>query len=362
MKTPILCLTLAAVLLWGCGKKGPLVLEPQKLPPAVEKLELRQIGSGIELSWKYPALQADGKTPWQAELLRNVYVHHLAKPSAADTFLKRSEVLAKPRGGDVRLRPDGVAVYSVSLPDKLLQDREHAFAVGYTIGRTRSALSAIQKITTRTPPKPISDLKIGRQGKVVILDWSRPQVDSAGRPLPALAGYRVYRRIQPAVAEAKGAPEPAAAAPLPGAFAALTAKAVPGEHFEDNDTGVDGEYEYAVATVLDERSESAPSNAARVHVVDTYPPDVPASLVAFSAKDHVFLTWEAVADRDLDHYVVYRRLADEEDFKILDAAVRENLYRDRRAAKGRQYAYAVAAVDRKGNESEASRPALHKYE
>ena len=363
MKKQILFLPLIVVLLWSCGKKGPLVLEPQKLPQAVEKLELRQVGREVELSWTYPARLSDGKTPLLPPQVRSVTIYHLAKPFAPDTFPKRSELLAKPMAAELGSRPDGTTTYAVSFADKLLQDKEHAFAVAYTLGRTRSALSAVQKFTTRMPPQEIRDLKISREGKVVVLSWTRPQVDSVNRPLPALAGYRIYRRVVPAVPAGTPAAAPPPAAKVRGAaFEIVNAKTVRGEYYEDSDTGVDGDYEYRVSSLLDERIESAPSTIVKTAIQDSFAPDVPVNLVAFSAKDHVFLTWEAVRDRDLDHYVVYRRLDSEEDFKVLEASVGENFFRDRQAVRGKPYVYAVAAVDRKGNESEASQSAPIKFE
>ena len=94
MKRIIVILSAWVLLLPGCGKKGPLVLEPQKLPPAVEGLGLRQIGRQVELSWRFPARLSDQKTPLLAAQVRSVTVYHLAKPFAPDTFLKKSEVLA----------------------------------------------------------------------------------------------------------------------------------------------------------------------------------------------------------------------------------------------------------------------------
>lgn len=360
MKKTILVLALIVVSLWGCGKKGPLVLEPAKTPQVVVNLALRQVGNEIELSWKFPALLSDGKTPMTPAQVRIVHVFHLAKPFAPDTFLKKSELLAKPKAGEFGIRPDGTVAYAVTFKDKLLQDREHAFALAYTVGRTRSALSSVQKIMTRTPPRAVSDLKIGHEGKVVVLNWSRPQVDSEGRPLPAFAGSRVYRRITPSAPQAEDPQEGQGKAA--GAFVPITPEPARGERFEDSDTGVDGEYEYRISTLLDERIESAPSNIVSIKIQDIFPPDVPANLVTFNADDHVFLTWEAVRDRDLDHYIVYRRSEKEEDFSVLDGAVGENLFHDRQAVKGQLYVYAIAAVDQKGNKSEPCPPVRHKFE
>jgi predicted small lipoprotein YifL len=349
MKKNIMALLLIVMGLSFCGKKGPLVLEPGKTPPAVTGLKLRQVGNQIELQWKFPALLSDRKTPLLPEQIRGVAVYHLAKPFNPETFMKKSELLARPKAGEIQLRGDGSSAFAVQFKVKMLQDKEHAFALTYQYGRSHSALSAIEKITTRIPPEPVRDLNCTREGKVVVLKWNRPQADSEGQPLQALAGYRVYRRI---VMEGK----------VPEAFEAISEKVVKGEYYEDHDTGADGEYEYQVSSLLSERIESAPSAVFRIRIQDTFPPDVPANLVAFSAKDHVFLTWEAVRDRDLAHYSVYRRSAKEDDFKLLDATVTDNFYRDRQVVKGQMYVYTVVAVDRKGNESEPSRAVRQFFE
>jgi predicted small lipoprotein YifL len=341
MKKNILTLLALTLVFSFCGKKGPLVLEPEKLPLAALDLQVRQIGNQVELNWKFPTLLSDKKTLFQLSQCRGIAIYHAAKPSSPESFLKKSELLAKPKISEISDRGDGVYSYTLPFKAKLLKDVEHAFALAYQYGRSRSALGPIEKITTRTPPRAIQDLKFGREGKVVVLNWSRPQTNSEDQPLTAIAGYTVYRRIH--------------LGKNPGPFQAINSKTVAGEYYEDYDTGTDGEYEYQVASLLSEHIESAPSNPVKIRIQDTFPPDVPANLVVFTAKDHIFLTWEAVRDRDLNHYLVYRKSSKDEDFKILDAAVTENFYRDKQIVKGQLYIYAVTAVDNKGNESETSR-------
>ncbi len=348
MKKNILNLLALALVFSACGKKGPLVLEPEKLPLAAIGLQVRQIGSQVELSWKFPTLLSDKKSPFQLALCRGVSIYHAAKPVLPEAFLKKSEVLAKPRTAEITDRGDGIYSYALAIKAKLLKDKEHFFALTYQYGRSRSALSSIEKIMTRTPPRAIQDLKLSREGKVVVLNWSRPQTDSENQPLTTIAGYTIYRRIH--------------GGKVPGAFRAINAKTIAGEYYQDHDTGSDGEYEYQVASLLTERIESAPSNPVKIGIKDTFPPDVPANLVAFTAKDHIFLTWEAVRDKDLDHYVVYRKSSKEDDFSPLAAAVSENFFRDKQVVKGQMYVYAIAAVDKKGNESEAGRPVRQLFE
>jgi hypothetical protein len=348
MKTKTVILLSFVLFLSYCGKKGPLVLEPLQLPPAILNLQLRQVGSQVELSWKFPTLLADNKTSLLMGQLRGVYIHHMDKPFVADGFQKKSELLAKLKSAELLRRGDGITAYALDFKAKLLKDKEHAFAVSYQYGRTHSALSAIAKITTRTPPEPVRDLRINREGKATVLSWSRPQTDSEKQPLKAITGYKVYRRI----VQGK----------VSGNFSAINPGPVGGEYYEDRDTGVDGEYEYQVSTLLAENIESSPSNVAKTMVQDTFPPDVPANLVAFTAKDHIFLTWEAGRDPDLDHYVVYRKTSEDEDFKLPGTAVTDNFFHDKQITKGQMYIYAVAAVDKKGNESEPCRPVTQLFE
>ena len=195
MKNTTIILAAALLLLPACGKKGPLVLEPEKLPPPVSGLGFRQVGHEIELSWKYPALLSDGKPRCSPPRCAAWPSTTWPSPSAPRPSRKKASSWPGSRPPSCPAAPTVFLPCAVPFKAKLLKDKEHAFALSYQYGRSRSALSAVEKITTRTPPAPVRDLKLGREGKVVILSWSRPQADSEGQPLPALAGYRVYRRI-----------------------------------------------------------------------------------------------------------------------------------------------------------------------
>ena len=348
MKNTTIILAAALLLLPACGKKGPLVLEPEKLPPPVTGLGLRQVGHEIELSWKYPALLSDGKTPLLAAQVRSVAVHHLAKPFSPEAFEKKSELLARFKAAELSSRPDGF----------------------FAARRAVQGQAAQGQGARLRPVLPVRQVALGpeQRGK----DHDAHAAGAGARPQGRPRGQDRDPELEPAAGRQRG-PAPAGPGRVPGipphpggkdpgAFVRINATAVPGEYYQDRDTGSDGEYEYQVASLLEERIESVPSNVVRLRIQDTFPPDMPANLVTFMAKDHLFLTWEAVRDRDLHHYVVYRKSPKEEDFKILDAAVGENFFRDRQVTKGQTYVYAVAAVDDKGNESEPSRPVRQLFE
>ena len=106
MKNKIFGFFLLCLVLFSCGKKGPLILETEKAPPAVENFQVRQIGDQIELAWKFPNLQADTKGTFEMSGVSRVYVYHaILKPDespSADIFLKKAKLLAKLKAAEIR--------------------------------------------------------------------------------------------------------------------------------------------------------------------------------------------------------------------------------------------------------------------
>jgi predicted small lipoprotein YifL len=335
-----------------CGKKGPLVLEPENPPPAVKNFQVRQIGLQIELSWEFPVLLADQKEPFEPAKVSKIYVYHVTlKPGeapSADNFVKKAELLAKPKAAEIKGLGQDPSSYRVSFKNRELQGKNHGFALVYFYGRGRSAPSPQQTLPTLNTPPPIQDLQVSRQGKMVILNWSKPVVQDKEPLLRPISGYQVYRKISTGNGEFD--------------FRPIGSEKTVNEFFHDLDTGADGEYEYQVSCRLDERVESAPSNTVKIRVLDTFPPEIPNNLVIFTAKDQIFLTWENVPDADLAFYRLYRKSLENEDFKLLADEITENFFRDKKVSGGMLYIYALTAVDKKGNESEFSRSAQQLFE
>lgn len=335
-----------------CGKKGPLVLEPESTPPAVEKFQIRQIGGQIELTWNFPAQLTAKEGPLEISLISKVYVYHdVLKPEEApltDGFIKKAELLAKLKAAEIKGLSQNSPACRFSFKNKELQEKNHSFILVYFYGRKKSAPSQLQTLKTLIPPAPVQDLKVSRQGKLVTLNWSKPMIQEKDRPSLPISGYHVYRRINGFNGEAD--------------FRPINPETVINEFYHDLDTGADGEYEYQVSCRFEDRIESAPSNTVKVMVQDTFPPDIPGNLVVFTAKDQIFLTWETVPDTDLACYRVYRKFSEKEEFKLLADAVTDNFYRDKQVARGKSYIYAISAVDKKGNESEPSRTVQQLFE
>lgn len=335
-----------------CGKKGPLVLEPEIPAPAVVNFQARQIGFQVELSWKFPGMLANQKDPFERAFVTKAYVYHaFLKPGEVppeDSFIKKAQLLAKAKATEIKGFGQEVSSYRVSFKTRELQGKNHGFALVYFYGRLKSISSPVRILQTLTTPPPIQDLQVSRQEKMVVLHWSKPVVQDKERLLRPISGYQVYRRINADNGELD--------------FQPIGTEKTVNEFFYDLDTGTDGEYEYQVSSRLDDRVESSPSNTVKINILDTFPPDIPGNLVTFTAKDQIFLTWENVPDADLAFYRIYRKSSDDDDFEVLAAEIIENFYRDKKVSNGKLYIYAISAVDKKGNESEFSRSVRQLFE
>jgi hypothetical protein len=333
----------------SCGKKGPLILEPPKLPLAVEKFALRQAGNRIVVEWEFPSKLSDQKTAVETVRIGKISVFSSEKPILpAEKFRKKAALLKKIAFAETKKTGEKTYETDLQFKIKALKGKQYYIAMLYEYGKKRAALSPVLPIKTMVPPRPVSDLKIIQENKVLVLQWSKPADDADGDPLPSILGYKIYRKIN----AGKGEPE----------FKVLNGKPLYREVFEDEDSSQDGEYAYTVTTLLAETTESDFSNPVKISVRDLYPPDIPTNLITFTGTDHVFLSWEPVRDADLSHYRLYRKTVTDPDFQLLADRIETPSFKDTQAKKGGIYAYAVTAVDRKGNESEPSKPAQHKFE
>ncbi len=352
MKNQIFLFSLLVLFFVHCGKKGPLVLEPEIPAPAVLNFQVRQIGFQVELSWKFPGMLANQKEPFKRALVTKAYVYHTILKSGEippeESFIKKAQLLAKAKATEIKGLDQDVSSYSVSFKSKDLQGKNHGFALVYFYGREKSVSSPVRILQTLNTPPPIQDLQVSRQEKMVVLKWSKPVVQDKEQLLRPISGYQVYRRINTGNGELD--------------FRPIGAEKTVNEFFYDLDTGTDGDYEYQVSSRLDDRVESAPSNTVKIRILDTFPPDIPGNLVTFTAKDQIFLTWENVPDADLAFYRIYRKSAEDEDFKVLADEITDNFFRDKKVSSGKLYMYAISAVDKKGNESEFSRTVQQLFE
>jgi hypothetical protein len=356
MSKPKTILLILAFCLAGCGRKGPLHLEPVPQPVKVRDLAVRQIGSSVRLQWTMPERLSDDKTELDLKRLGSVIVRMSDKPLPPERLADKAFILARVKAEE--LQPVGEKVFRATcdIKTKWLTNHPLYFAVQYEWGRRRSPLSVVATLNALNPPAPIRDLRATREGKTIVLRWTpplpatgpaNPQSESfAGTKEPA--GFDIYRSITGSEKEKE--------------MRLLNDKPVTAAFYVDHDLGQDGEYHYQVTVHVSNAVESAFSNDVAIAFTDTFPPDTPRGLVVFSGRDHLLLSWEKVADSDLAGYRIYRQGPRDTDFQMLADVQTENVFRDTQVAKGKSYQYQVTAVDKKKNESPPSAAISQKFE
>jgi hypothetical protein len=325
----------------NCGNKGSLYMAQEVLPLAVEDLQVHQIGNQIHLQWRFPQNLSDGKTSFDPNRIKYLTIHYANEKYPAENFRRKSDVLHKLKYGQISIRQNR-STFAMTFSNRDLAQKSHYFAVLYRYGRKRSPLSKIVSLDSQLPPQAIRDLQVSHEGKVVKLKWSRVTQDITANNLTKILGYKIFRKI-----------EGQERSDFTLEFSQINKQRILKEYFEDRDTGTNGTYTYQVSTVIAENIESFPSNQIRIKVTDLFPPEIPANLVSFRAKDHIYLSWAKVKDLDLSHYKIYRRTGEGE-FKVIVDSIKTNFYTDRDVNKGMTYHYYVTSVDQKANESNRS--------
>ena len=126
----------------------------------------------------------------------------------------------------------------------------------------------------------------------------------------------------------------------------------------DTTTEYGKQYSYIVQAVKKagaSEAESDLSDPGEVTPVDTFPPAVPTGLNAIAAASNIELVWDRNTEADLAGYRLYRAPAAGAFEKIADIPEAPS-YSDSKVESGKQYRYAISAVDRSGNESKPSEP------
>jgi hypothetical protein len=351
--------------LTGCAAPGDPTPPHPSVPEAVNDLAARQAGDGVVLTFTLPK--------------RTVEKDPLSEPPAIEIFRTFAPAGAAPSTAGMPKAP----LYTVpsALVDSYLTDDQVRFAdpikpeeiarhsaqqVVYVV-RTRaskkkdSANSNPVAVRLYPPAEPIADLRAQVMQSAIELSWMPPARTSAGAPLAALAGYRVYRAEVEPGAEAAASANPAQArlqAPL--ALLGVT----PSPSYRDAQFEFGRTYLYSVRSIVQYATDSIESSDSRLLVVtprDTFPPAPPQGLVTVivpataQVSAHIELSWAISPEADVAGYNIYRTAP--------GSAAREKLnrellltptFRDMSAQAGRSYSYSVSAVDRAGNESQPS--------
>jgi hypothetical protein len=315
-------LAVCALGLSGCGYVGDPLPPSLHIPEPITVLAAAQTGRGIEIALMTPALNTDGL---KIREFQDVEVR--IGPATGGSFEAWVESSVRIPVPNEPIKP-GSELRMIQ-PAERWQGQEIGVAAR-TTGHTGrpSQWSDLQRLAVlETLPAP-SGVRANLAPRGVSLTW------------PAVQGATAYRIIrQEGLASARPALEQAGVD-------------VQTAEYTDANVTPGSTYSYFVQARQGERA-SPWSQAASVKVEDTFPPPSPVGLTAVPALNSVELSWEAVASADVSGYRVYRSPGDGE-WTVLADAVAVPAYSDRAVQSGQSYRYAVAAIDKSGNESTRS--------
>jgi hypothetical protein len=349
----------------GCGSPGEPTPPSPPVPAAIGDLAAHQAGDGVELIFTLPSKSISGDklsaTP-AVEILRGALRPNGTPDSKSfrvvDTFpgaLVANYLVA----GHFRFTD----------PISPEETKAHPGASVAYLVRTRvsskRASTDSNVVTSRVFPVPegISSLHFQLTESAVALSWSAPLHTSAGDPLSAISGYRIYRgEIAP------GTPPPAGKDLSLVKWISPLAPIGPSSTNDYRDTQFEfgKTYVYVVRTLITQdrnEIESDNSEPATVAAIDTFPPAAPQGLVAVVLPGAapstlvVDLTWSINLETDLVGYRVYRSEQEGTPGQLVTPDLLPvPTVRDNSVEPGHRYWYTVTAVDRAGNESPPSAP------
>jgi hypothetical protein len=355
---------LFCVFLVACGAPGEPTPPTPVVPVAITDLTAHQDGDGVRLTFTMPSNSIAGvklaATP-AVEILRGAL-----KSDGSPELSSFRVVYAIPGALVDNSRSEG----HIGFTDPIAPEEIKASAgrtLAYTV-RTRaspkrvSADSNVVSVRVFPVPERIASVEARVTEAAIELNWTAPARTSAGDPLPAIKGYRIYRsEITPSAAASAPAP-PQGKNEAPSSLLATSET----NSYRDTSFAFDHTYVYVVRSVIQadgSELESAASTPVTVTPRDTFPPATPQGIVAALLPGAaagalvVDLSWSISLEADLAGYRVYRSEQEGTRGQILSPDLLPTpAVRDTSVEPGHRYWYTVTAVDRAGNESAPSAP------
>ena len=341
-------LAMAALAVWGCGKKGPIVEPERRLPVAPIDMRASVEERVIVVSWGNPHVRADGTR------LRDLALVRLFRREEAPGVAPKPAMLSGDRvvGYDEIARialdsapPAGARIEGgrVSVTDDKGLSFGHRYVYVTTAedatGRS-SPPSQRLTVTLLAGPDAPAGLAAQTGDKEIRLTWDPPGSFLDGNPVTGELRYVVLR----------GAGDAPLAPVTPAPIASPT--------FTDRGLENETAYRYAVQALrVDPAGTSRGPVSAPVAVtpVDTTPPSPPPQLIAIPAAGSVRLAWNPSPEEDVALYAVYRAEGNTAFIRVGTAQVSSTTYTDRDVQPGRTYRYAVTALDRARQANESAR-------
>ncbi len=350
---------LGGVLLFGaasCGRKldpqPPILVVPARPAP----LAVYQDGSDVVLRFPFPNVTSQG-VPLSG--LRKVTVYREVRaaregvrpsPPAAGgelrereekEFRQRAEVIAEVGRDDMdQLSVGGDLLYRDSLLPLYREKRLGKVLLRYGVTATRgkrlvSEMSPIQGIVPVIPPGRPLFLRGTVEETRVCLEWLPPEEMLDGSKPPVAGAYAVYRKERGEEWYEKEI----------GVVKGVTS-------YVDESALLDHVYLYTVRAAPTDQAPLILGPAADEIVVDTkdvFPPPPPGGFLVLLEPEGARLVWNPVLVKDLAGYRVYRQEPGSTAWTRAADGLTETVWFDAGSRPGTRYA--VAAVDRSGNES-----------
>ncbi|HEY6266139.1 MAG TPA: hypothetical protein VIW93_15165 [Candidatus Acidoferrum sp.] len=356
---------LFSVFLVACGAPGEPTPPTPVNPVAITDLTAHQDGDGVRLTFTMPSNSIAGvklATTPAVEILRGAL-----KPDGSPDLSSFRVVYAIPGALVDNSRSEG----HIGFTDPIAPEEIKAHpgrTLAYTI-RTRasqkrvSADSNVVSVRVFPVPERIASVEARVTEPAIELRWTAPARTSAGDPLPAIIGYRIYRsEITPQAGSSSAPVPPQGKNEAPSSLLATSET----NSYRDTSFAFDYTYVYVVRSVIQadgSELESATSPPLIVTPRDTFPPAAPQGVVAALLPAAspgalvVDLSWSISLETDLAGYRVYRSEQEGTRGQVLNQELLPTpAVRDTSVQPGHRYWYTVTAVDHAGNESAPSAP------
>ncbi len=338
-----------ALLLHGCGVKGPLQPPLLLIPSKVQQAKVSQVGAKIVLAWETPLVYESGVAMsslpvvevWALEIPFSSEAEKPAFPGWNE-FRRQSKLVAEIKEKD--------ALNTSSFPSSLPSTWDYSFdhnklarvVFFFSLrlrdekGRKSEFSDPLSIIPVNVSPPP-QGLEAELLEDKIMLHWRPGQGSLIPGEEVISEAYHVYRREGDS------------------AWVRLNISPVQATEWEDSEVSLNKVYQYKVRAVkLDDPllRESEDSAVCQIAMRDIFPPSPPSGLTFVFSGVAVALSWDPVDALDLAGYRVWRREEKENDFRLLTPEpILATSFEDREVEKGKSYHYAISACDRAGNES-----------
>jgi hypothetical protein len=389
------CVMAGAILLLGCGRKGPPLPPFVRTPISPGELTATRRGDTVDIKFVVPSSNTDKTRPANIERI-DIYALTTATRVSDLDIVTRGERIASvevktPRDPNQTIDPDEPASDLEPLEGPGL-DQGATTEVFETLAATAAHGDARESRpvapgtplvgpSCQLPTRVYVGLGISTQGRRGLLS-PQASVPLVPAPAPLPQPAVKYNESGVTIAWQTAAAGPAAEAPAGERLESrpigcnaptvgyyvyevaaeqsetrLTDEPLAGSPFVDPRIAWDTERCYTVRAVhsigaLSVESEPAPPVCEKL--TDTFPPAAPKGLVAVASEGAINLIWDANTEKDLAGYIVLRAPASTKEFTTVShEPLRDTTFTDK-VPVGTPFVYAIRAVDSNGNRSAPS--------